>query len=246
MARQAGKRPQGGRKGRPRQHEGPCRRWSTSGTPACRRSITATTSARWRRTRGWRTPLPFPASCRPISARCSAGHRPVPLVRALGRPGGHLQDRRQDEGAVPRQRASAHWLDMARERIAFQGLPARICWIGLGDRHRAGLAFNEMVASGELKAPVVIGRDHLDSGSVASAQPRNRGDEGRLGRGQRLAAAERAGQHRVGATWVSLHHGGGVGMGFSQHSGMVIVRRRHAGCRASGSSGCCGTIRPPA
>ena len=115
------------------------------------------------------------------------------------------------------------WLDMARERIAFQGLPARICWIGLGDRHRAGLKFNEMVASGELKAPVVIGRDHLDSGSVASPN--------------RETEAMKDGSDAVsdwpllnalintasGATWVSLHHGGGVGMGFSQHAGMVIV-----------------------
>jgi urocanate hydratase len=115
------------------------------------------------------------------------------------------------------------WLDMAAERIAFQGLPARICWIGLGDRHRAGLMFNEMVARGELKAPIVIGRDHLDSGSVASPN--------------RETEAMRDGSDAVsdwpllnallntasGATWVSLHHGGGVGMGFSQHSGMVVV-----------------------
>ena len=115
------------------------------------------------------------------------------------------------------------WLDMAAERIAFQGLPARICWIGLGDRHRAGLMFNEMVASGELKAPIVIGRDHLDSGSVASPN--------------RETEAMRDGSDAVsdwallncllntasGATWVSFHHGGGVGMGYSQHAGMVIV-----------------------
>ena len=116
-----------------------------------------------------------------------------------------------------------NWLDMAREKIHFQGLPARICWVGLGDRHRLGLAFNQMVAKGELKAPVVIGRDHLDSGSVASPN--------------RETEAMRDGSDAVsdwpllnallntasGATWVSLHHGGGVGMGFSQHSGMVIV-----------------------
>jgi len=115
------------------------------------------------------------------------------------------------------------WLDMARERIQFQGLPARICWVGLGDRHRLGLAFNEMVRNGELKAPIVIGRDHLDSGSVASPN--------------RETEAMRDGSDAVsdwpllnallntasGATWVSLHHGGGVGMGYSQHSGMVIV-----------------------
>jgi urocanate hydratase len=116
-----------------------------------------------------------------------------------------------------------HWLDMARSRISFQGLPARICWVGLGDRHRLGLAFNEMVAKGELKAPVVIGRDHLDSGSVASPN--------------RETEAMRDGSDAVsdwpllnallncasGATWVSIHHGGGVGIGFSQHAGMVVV-----------------------
>ena len=115
------------------------------------------------------------------------------------------------------------WLDMAREKIKFQGMPARICWVGLGDRHRLGLAFNEMVGSGALKAPIVIGRDHLDSGSVASPN--------------RETEAMRDGSDAVsdwpllnallntasGATWVSLHHGGGVGMGYSQHSGMVIV-----------------------
>ena len=116
-----------------------------------------------------------------------------------------------------------NWLDMARTRIRFQGLPARICWVGLGDRHRIGLAFNEMVANGELKAPIVIGRDHLDAGSVASPN--------------RETEAMRDGSDAVsdwpllnallncasGATWVSVHHGGGVGMGFSQHAGMVIV-----------------------
>ncbi|PTQ75864.1 urocanate hydratase [Celeribacter persicus] len=122
----------------------------------------------------------------------------------------------------PENEGLHRWLDMAQERIAFQGLPARICWIGLGDRHRAGLKFNEMVANGELKAPVVIGRDHLDSGSVASPN--------------RETEAMRDGSDAVsdwpllnaltntasGATWVSIHHGGGVGMGFSQHAGVVI------------------------
>jgi urocanate hydratase len=115
------------------------------------------------------------------------------------------------------------WLDMARERISFQGLPARICWVGLGQRHRLGLAFNEMVASGELKAPIVIGRDHLDSGSVASP---NRETEGMKDGSDAVsdwpllnALLNTAG----GATWVSIHHGGGVGMGYSQHAGVVIV-----------------------
>ena len=116
-----------------------------------------------------------------------------------------------------------NWLDMARQRIAFQGLPARICWVGLGQRHRLGLAFNEMVKSGELKAPIVIGRDHLDSGSVASP---NRETEAMKDGSDAVsdwpllnALLNTAG----GATWVSLHHGGGVGMGFSQHAGLVIV-----------------------
>lgn len=120
--------------------------------------------------------------------------------------------------------ANVHrWLDMARERIAFQGLPARICWLGLGERHIAGLAFNEMVKNGELKAPIVIGRDHLDTGSVASP---NRETEGMRDGTDAVsdwpllnALLNTAG----GATWVSLHHGGGVGMGYSQHSGVVIV-----------------------
>jgi urocanate hydratase len=114
------------------------------------------------------------------------------------------------------------WLDMAAERIAFQGLPARICWIGLGDRHRAGLMFNEMVASGELSAPVVIGRDHLDSGSVASP---NRETEAMMDGSDAVSdwpLLNALVNTASGATWVSLHHGGGVGMGFSQHSGVVI------------------------
>ncbi|MCT4610404.1 MAG: urocanate hydratase [Pelagimonas sp.] len=116
-----------------------------------------------------------------------------------------------------------NWLDMARERIAFQGLPARICWIGLGDRHRAGLKFNEMVANGELKAPVVIGRDHLDSGSVASP---NRETEAMKDGSDAVSdwpLLNALTNTASGATWVSLHHGGGVGMGFSQHAGVVIV-----------------------
>lgn len=115
-----------------------------------------------------------------------------------------------------------NWLDMARERIAFQGLPARICWIGLGERHRAGLKFNEMVASGALKAPIVIGRDHLDSGSVASP---NRETEAMKDGSDAVSdwpLLNALVNTASGATWVSLHHGGGVGMGFSQHSGVVI------------------------
>ena len=122
----------------------------------------------------------------------------------------------------PGETALQRWLDMASERIAFQGLPARICWLGLGQRHLAGLAFNEMVRSGELKAPVVIGRDHLDAGSVASP---NRETEGM--RDGSDAVSDWPFLNALlncasGATWVSIHHGGGVGMGFSQHAGMVI------------------------
>lgn len=123
----------------------------------------------------------------------------------------------------PHHKQVHQWLDMARERIAFQGLPARICWLGLGERHLAGLAFNEMVKNGELKAPIVIGRDHLDTGSVASP---NRETESMKDGTDAVsdwpllnAMLNTAG----GATWVSLHHGGGVGMGYSQHSGVVIV-----------------------
>ncbi|MEQ8392484.1 MAG: urocanate hydratase [Thalassospira sp.] len=115
-----------------------------------------------------------------------------------------------------------NWLDMARERISFQGLPARICWVGLGQRHRLGMAFNEMVKNGELKAPVVIGRDHLDSGSVASP---NRETESMKDGSDAVSdwpLLNALLNTASGATWVSLHHGGGVGMGFSQHSGMVI------------------------
>ena len=116
-----------------------------------------------------------------------------------------------------------NWLDMARERIAFQGLPARICWVGLGLRHKLGLAFNEMVRTGALSAPIVIGRDHLDSGSVASP---NRETEAMMDGSDAVSdwpLLNALLNTASGATWVSLHHGGGVGMGFSQHSGMVIV-----------------------
>ena len=114
-------------------------------------------------------------------------------------------------------------MDSLAARIKFQGLPARICWVGLGDRHRLGLAFNEMVAKGELKAPVVIGRDHLDSGSVASP---NRETEAMADGSDAVSdwpLLNALLNCASGATWVSLHHGGGVGMGFSQHAGMVIV-----------------------
>ena len=165
-----------------------------------------------------------PAYIRPLFCR---GKGPFRWVALSGDP----QDIRKTDAKMKElfpadQSDYAHlhrWLDMAAERIAFQGLPARICWIGLGERHRAGLAFNAMVASGELTAPIVIGRDHLDSGSVASP---NRETESMLDGSDAVsdwpllnALLNTAG----GATWVSLHHGGGVGMGYSQHAGVVIV-----------------------
>ena len=161
-----------------------------------------------------------PAYIRPLFCR---GIGPFRWAALTGDP----DDIRKTDAAMKRlfpDNASLHrWLDMAGERIAFQGLPARICWIGLGDRHRAGLMFNEMVASGELSGPIVIGRDHLDSGSVASP---NRETEAMMDGSDAVsdwpllnALLNTAG----GASWVSLHHGGGVGMGYSQHSGVVIV-----------------------
>jgi urocanate hydratase len=161
-----------------------------------------------------------PAYIRPLFCQ---GVGPFRWVALSGDP----DDIRKTDAAIkalfPDKPQLHRWLDMAGEKIRFQGLPARICWLGLGERHLAGLKFNEMVASGELKAPIVIGRDHLDSGSVASPN--------------RETEAMRDGSDAVsdwpllnallntasGATWVSLHHGGGVGMGFSQHAGVVIV-----------------------
>jgi urocanate hydratase len=161
-----------------------------------------------------------PAYVRPLFCR---GMGPFRWVALSGDPEDIYRTDAKVRELLPEDRQLHHWLDMARARIQFQGLPARICWVGLGDRHRLGLAFNEMVARGELKAPIVIGRDHLDSGSVASPN--------------RETEAMRDGSDAVadwplltallntasGATWVSIHHGGGVGMGYSQHAGVVIV-----------------------
>ncbi|NDW04942.1 urocanate hydratase [Jiella pacifica] len=161
-----------------------------------------------------------PAYIRPLFCR---GVGPFRWAALSGDPQDIYRTDAKVKELMPNDAHLHRWLDMARERIAFQGLPARICWVGLGDRHRLGLAFNEMVAKGELSAPVVIGRDHLDSGSVASPN--------------RETEAMKDGSDAVsdwpllnallntasGATWVSLHHGGGVGMGFSQHAGMVVV-----------------------
>ena len=161
-----------------------------------------------------------PAYIRPLFCR---GVGPFRWAALSGDPEDIYRTDAKVKELLPNDQHLHHWMDMARERIQFQGLPARICWVGLGDRHRLGLAFNEMVAKGELKAPIVIGRDHLDSGSVASPN--------------RETEAMRDGSDAVadwpllnallntasGATWVSMHHGGGVGMGYSQHSGVVIV-----------------------
>jgi urocanate hydratase len=161
-----------------------------------------------------------PAYIRPLFCR---GKGPFRWVALSGDPEDIRKTDAKMKELFPEDAHLHRWLDMAGERIAFQGLPARICWIGLGERHRAGLAFNEMVKSGELKAPIVIGRDHLDSGSVASP---NRETEAMKDGSDAVsdwpllnALLNTAG----GATWVSLHHGGGVGMGYSQHAGVVIV-----------------------
>ncbi len=161
-----------------------------------------------------------PAYIRPLFCR---GIGPFRWVALSGDPEDIRKTDAKVKELIPDDPHLHRWLDMAGQRIKFQGLPARICWVGLGQRHRLGLAFNEMVANGELKAPIVIGRDHLDSGSVASP---NRETESMRDGSDAVsdwpllnALLNTAG----GATWVSLHHGGGVGMGFSQHSGVVIV-----------------------
>lgn len=161
-----------------------------------------------------------PAYIRPLFCK---GIGPFRWVALSGDP----EDIARTDAAMKRlfpDNAHLHrWLDMAGERIAFQGLPARICWIGLGDRHRAGLMFNEMVASGELKAPIVIGRDHLDAGSVASP---NRETEAMKDGSDAVSdwpLLNALVNTASGATWVSIHHGGGVGIGFSQHAGVVIL-----------------------
>jgi urocanate hydratase len=161
-----------------------------------------------------------PAYIRPLFCR---GKGPFRWVALSGDPDDIRKTDAKMKELFPDDAGLHRWLDMASERIAFQGLPARICWIGLGERHRAGLAFNAMVKSGELKAPIVIGRDHLDAGSVASP---NRETESMMDGSDAVydwpmlnALLNTAG----GATWVSLHHGGGVGMGYSQHAGVVIV-----------------------
>jgi urocanate hydratase len=161
-----------------------------------------------------------PAYIRPLFCR---GVGPFRWAALSGDPEDIYRTDARVKELLPDNRHLHHWLDMARQRIKFQGLPARICWVGLGDRHRLGLAFNEMVANGEVKAPIVIGRDHLDSGSVASP---NRETEAMQDGSDAVAdwpLLNALMNCASGATWVSIHHGGGVGIGFSQHAGMVIV-----------------------
>jgi len=161
-----------------------------------------------------------PAYIRPLFCR---GVGPFRWAALSGNPDDIFRTDAKVKELIPDDPHLHNWLDMARERIQFQGLPARICWVGLGERARLGLAFNEMVASGELEAPLVIGRDHLDSGSVASP---NRETEGMRDGSDAVSdwpLLNALLNTASGATWVSLHHGGGVGMGFSQHAGMVIV-----------------------
>jgi urocanate hydratase len=161
-----------------------------------------------------------PAYVRPLFCR---GVGPFRWVALSGDPEDIARTDAKVKELIPDDAHLHHWLDMAHQRIAFQGLPARICWVGLGQRHRLGLAFNEMVRTGELKAPIVIGRDHLDSGSVASP---NRETEAMKDGSDAVSdwpLLNAMGAVAGGATWVSLHHGGGVGMGYSQHSGIVIV-----------------------
>jgi len=161
-----------------------------------------------------------PAYVRPLFCR---GVGPFRWVALSGDPEDIYATDRKVKELLPDDAHLHNWLDMARSRIRFQGLPARICWVGLGDRDRLGVAFNDMVRSGELKAPVVIGRDHLDSGSVASP---NRETEAMLDGSDAVSdwpLLNALLNTASGATWVSLHHGGGVGMGYSQHAGVVIV-----------------------
>ena len=161
-----------------------------------------------------------PAYIRPLFCR---GIGPFRWVALSGDPEDIYKTDAKVKELIPDDKHLHNWLDMARERISFQGLPARICWVGLGERHRLAMAFNEMVASGELKAPIVIGRDHLDSGSVASP---NRETESMLDGSDAVSdwpLLNALLNTASGATWVSIHHGGGVGMGYSQHSGVVIV-----------------------
>ena len=161
-----------------------------------------------------------PAYIRPLFCR---GIGPFRWAALSGDPEDIARTDAKVKELIPEDRHLHHWLDMAKQKIAFQGLPARICWVGLGQRHRLGLAFNEMVASGELKGPIVIGRDHLDSGSVASPNRETEAMQDGSDAVSDWPLLNALLNCASGATWVSIHHGGGVGIGYSQHAGMVVV-----------------------
>src|SRR6476620_7901990 len=161
-----------------------------------------------------------PAYIRPLFCR---GVGPFRWAALSGDPEDIFRTDAKVKELMPNDKHLLNWLDMAKARIKFQGLPARICWVGLGDRHRLGLAFNEMVAKGEVKAPIVIGRDHLDSGSVASPNRETEAMQDGSDAVSDWPLLNALLNCASGATWVSLHHGGGVGIGYSQHAGMVIV-----------------------
>ncbi len=161
-----------------------------------------------------------PAYIRPLFCR---GIGPFRWAALSGDPDDIYKTDERVKELIPDDAHLHNWLDMARERIAFQGLPARICWVGLGQRHRLGLAFNEMVRNGEVKAPIVIGRDHLDSGSVASPNRETEAMQDGSDAVSDWPLLNALLNTASGATWVSIHHGGGVGIGYSQHAGMVVV-----------------------
>ena len=161
-----------------------------------------------------------PAYIRPMFC---AGKGPFRWVALSGDPADIARTDARMKDLFSQDKNLLRWLELAGKKIRFQGLPARICWLGLGERHRAGLAFNEMVRNGELKAPVVIGRDHLDAGSVASPNRETEAMKDGSDAVSDWAFLNALLNCASGATWVSIHHGGGVGMGYSQHAGMVIV-----------------------
>jgi urocanate hydratase len=161
-----------------------------------------------------------PAYIRPLFCR---GVGPFRWVALSGDPEDIRRTDAKVKELIPDDPHLHRWLDMAQQRIHFQGLPARICWVGLGQRHRLGLEFNRMVARGELKAPIVIGRDHLDSGSVASPNRETEAMQDGSDAVSDWPLLNALLNTASGATWVSIHHGGGVGMGFSQHAGVVVV-----------------------
>ena len=203
---------------------GTSRRWSASRTPAPRSSTTATPSAARPNSPATSGRSPSPASCPPTSARCSARARaPSAGRRCPARPSDIHKTDKAILDLFPENESLHRWIKMAGERVHFQGLPARICWLGYGERDKAGERFNDMVAYGELAAPIVIGRDHLDCGSVASPY---RETEAMLDGSDAIAdwpLLNAMVNVASGASWVSIHHGGGVGMGRSIHAGQVTV-----------------------